>query len=156
MEKVPRPLQKSTKGASRTASGLGCILSGDSELAARMKPEESLHRAVAAFLDIALPEHAPYTTIGHGGGGKARGSKLKAMGLKPGWPDILILFTGRPILVELKSDKGYLSAAQKAVHTRLILSGAVVATCRSVEGVEDFLRVCGIPLNATVKARAAA
>lgn len=120
-----------------------------------MKAEELLHRSVAAFLDLALPDNAPYTTIGHGGGGKVRGGRLKAMGLKPGWPDIAIIFTGRPIFIELKGPKGKLSDAQITMDLRLNGAGAVTAICRSLEEVEDFLIVCGIPLKASTQRRAA-
>ncbi len=124
----------------------------------RNRPEEALHRTVAKFLGIernlALPNDAVWTTMPAGGGGKVRGAQLKAKGLKPGWPDILIVYRGRLICIELKSPKGQRSPAQKLIHAQLTAAGAVVYTATSIEAVEGFLRVI-IPLKATTGARAA-
>lgn len=90
-----------------------------------------------------------------GGGGKVRGAQLKACGLKPGWPDILIVYRDRLICIELKSNKGRLSPVQKEMHAQLSLAGALVYTATSVEHVEGFLRGAGVPLRATTRARAA-
>ena len=55
--------------------------------------EYQLHCSVAAYLDRRFPPGGDvwWTTIGHGGGGKVRGAKLKATGVKRGVPDIMIL-----------------------------------------------------------------
>ncbi len=116
--------------------------------------EQQLHIAVAQYLDLALPKAdtalpggIPWTTIAHGGGGKIRGALLKAMGLKPGWPDIHILFAGAHY-IELKKEGGKLSKAQKAVHAAIRGAGGRVAVCRSIQDVEETLRDWGIPLKA--------
>ena len=104
------------------------------------RPEEALHRAVAQLLDAALPPDAVWCHVPNGGArSKAEAGILKALGVKPGWPDIQIIWRKRVIMIELKPAKGYLSEAQKTMHGRLILAGAIVATCRSVEGVSAFL-----------------
>ena len=49
----------------------------------RARPEEVLHRTVAAFLDVALPEGATWTTIEPGGyRTKAEAGIAKARGVK--------------------------------------------------------------------------
>jgi hypothetical protein len=116
----------------------------------RNHPEESLHIAVAQFLDLALPDDAVWTTIPAGGGGKVRGAHLKAMGYKPGWPDILVVYRGRTICIELKAPGGTLSKPQKALHPRLTLAGALVYTAKRIEEVEGFLRVL-MPLRASTQ-----
>ena len=117
----------------------------------RNRPEDALHQTVAEFLGIkrnlALPSDAVWTTMPAGGGGKVRGAKLKARGLKPGWPDILIVYRGRLICIELKSPKGVRSPAQKLIHAQLSAAGALVYTATSLAAVEGFLRVI-IPLKA--------
>lgn len=115
------------------------------------RPEQSLHRAVAQYLEVALDPRIPWTTIGHGGGGKVRGAILKSMGVKPGWPDIMIFLGPQTIFLELKSPKGATSAHQKMLHMHLRARGAFVAICRSVEEVEDVLCDRGLPVRATVK-----
>ncbi len=121
----------------------------------RKHDEDDLHITVAQYLDLALPERAVWTTIPAGGGGKVRGARLKAMGYKAGFPDIQIFYEGRVICLELKSKKGRLSPAQKAMHEQLTSAGVLVFTARSVPEVEGFLRGCCVQLKATTGARAA-
>ena len=111
--------------------------------------------AVASYLDLALPPDAAWTTVEHGGKrGKREAGRLKAKGVRAGWPDILIIYRGRAICIELKSEKGRLSPAQKDLHPRLQLAGALVYTATRIEHVEGFLRAT-VPLRATTGARAA-
>lgn len=120
----------------------------------RAQPEAALHKAVAAYLRVALPEPYLWTTFPAGGGGRVRGAQLRAAGLVTGWPDIQILspygtasgFIG----VELKSAAGRLSAEQRECHRRIMAAGGDVLVCRSVEEVENQLRGIGLRLRATV------
>lgn len=121
--------------------------------------EAALHRAVAAYLRVALKPPTIWTTIGHGGGGRVRGAQLKAMGVQPGWPDIIVIgqagsnrFT---VGLELKAPKGVQSAEQKAVQRSFPGAGALYYVCRSVEDVEQALFRAGFDLCATTFRRAA-
>lgn len=116
------------------------------------RPEQQLHKAVAQFLDRALPEKYRWSTFPSGGGGRVRGAQLRAMGLKSGWPDILILCPdGKWCSIELKAEKGRLSEAQERFAE---WAGPTLQVCRSIEQVESALRWWGIPLRASVKAAA--
>src|SRR5262245_24536787 len=53
--------------------------------------ERDLHAAVADFLRLALRPPTTWTTFPAGGGGRARGRMLARLGLRPGWPDVLVL-----------------------------------------------------------------
>lgn len=121
----------------------------------RNHPEADLQRAVAAYLDLALPPEVAWTTMPAGGGGRVRGAQLKAAGLKRGWPDVQLVYRGRYIGIELKTERGRLTSEQRATHERLTLAGGLVYTARSLAAVEGFLRGCGILLRATTGARAA-
>ena len=116
--------------------------------------EFALHCAVANFLNaVLLPEarlastesDVAWTTFPAGGGGKARGGKLKRLGLKAGWPDIQLVWRGRFYGIELKQAKGRLSTDQVSTHRKLCHAGAWIVTCRSIEEVGDALRAWGIP-----------
>ncbi len=117
-----------------------------------MKPEEALHRAVADYLNIALPANSAWTTMPAGGGGRVRGARLKAMGYCKGWPDIEIVWGGFAHFIELKVPGKYPGADQKKCHANLRIAGAVVAVCRRIEEVEGTLRGWGIPLRGTTGA----
>ena len=110
----------------------------------RADPEAQLHRAVAQYLNLALPKDAVWTTVAHGGGGRIRGAKLKAMGLRPGWPDIQILYRGRFIGIELKSGKGRVSPEQDEVAKAIWGAGGSWFVCCSVDQVMLSLRDMGI------------
>jgi hypothetical protein len=130
----------------------------------RKKPvqrEAAFQMQVARYLDMALPPECWWTTFPAGGGGKARGGKLKAMGLKPGVADILILtprksqHATRILWLELKSKGGRLGPAQKAFMDRmydraLMMPGVNVRVVRTLEQVEAELRAEFIQLRAYV------
>jgi hypothetical protein len=113
--------------------------------------EQQLHRAVAQFLARALKPPTTWTTIPAGGGGRIRGAQLKAMGLQPGWPDLLIIDRGPNVIgIELKAKKGTQAPAQRMIAQAFKEVEAWYILCRSVEEVEKALRYCKVPLHATV------
>ena len=124
----------------------------------RNRPEDAFHITVSQYLDRALPEDAAWTTVEHGGKRtKAEAGKLKAKGLKCGWPDVQIVYGQRLICFELKAPGGTLSLGQRAMHAQLRLAGALVypGAVTRLEEMEGFLRGCGVPLRASTGARAA-
>ena len=57
----------------------------------------------------AFLHHSP-----NGGARDAReGAKFKKMGVRAGYPDLTLLYDGKTAFIELKTEKGYLSFAQK-------------------------------------------
>ena len=99
--------------------------------------EAALHKAAAEYLSWVLKPPVQWTTIGHGGGGRVRGAQLKAMGLRPGWPDILILAPGPLVLgIELKRKGGVQTAEQRAMEAAFTQAGARYVVCRSLDAVE--------------------
>lgn len=125
----------------------------------RQRPEENLHVSVARFLDVALMPPATWTTFPSGGGGRVRGARLKRMGLKAGWPDILIVAPGaqhfnvKLLGIELKTERGRASKEQKDVRASFAMCGALHTFCRSIDDVEQVLRANSIPIRATAGLR---
>ncbi len=126
--------------------------------------EAQLHRAVAQFLRVALKPPQFFTTFPAGGGGRVRGAQLKAMGLAPGMPDILVFHTHMDVDgwrwpevygIELKTKKGEQSDTQIAMALAFDDIGSGIDVCRSVEEVEKVLRDWGVPLHATTMRAAA-
>lgn len=112
--------------------------------------EAQLHKAVAQYLDLALPadavwHHSPMQ--GHGRGPRT-GAILKGMGARAGWPDITIIWQGRAFFIELKASRRGLSRAQCITVGRLHEAGARIAVARSLQEVEMQLDGWGIPLKA--------
>lgn len=117
------------------------------------RPEQALQIAVAQYLGHALKAPTIWTAFPAGGGGKVRGAFLKAMGLKAGWPDILVMHPleihPTVIGIELKAKAGRISPAQKVVMESFLACKAWYVLCRSVDEVEACLRYCKVPLHAS-------
>ena len=102
--------------------------------------EESLHRACVELLAWLTGRHPILQWMLHvpNGGKRPKGEagRLKAIGVKPGVPDLLLPIPNGDwsgLAVELKSLAGRLSPAQAAWLDRLAQSGYLVAVCRSFE-----------------------
>ncbi len=120
----------------------------------RAHPEDDFHLTVAQFLDLALPEDACWTTVEPGGKrDKREAERLKAKGVKAGWPDVQIVYRGRLIVIELKAPGEKPSKVQLHMHERLTLAGALVYPAATrIEQVEGFLSAI-MPLRATTGTR---
>ena len=115
--------------------------------------EDRFQEAVANLLDAILrPEEAIYTHIGHGGyhlTPAARG-RLMRLGLRRGWPDLVIAYKpGRTLWLELKTAIGRLTLDQQQRHAQLFVLCHNVVTLRwSQHWAEDLIQVLqlhGVP-----------
>ncbi len=83
------------------------------------------------------------------GGKEARARQMGAMkcdGFKPGFPDLLCLWRGGGLLIEVKREKGgVISDAQKGVHERLQALDWPVSIVRTVDEATNALRAAGAP-----------
>lgn len=155
---------------SRTCRAIGSPLTvarrtcGSGERFAKVKPfklkppqpsESQLHAAVAKFLDLALLPPAVYSTFPAGWGKlpKATAGRLYQSGMKPGMPDIFIWYrmtaklTYRCIGIEIKTDTGYPSPAQRSMFAKLLKAGVIVYVCRDVKQVLSVLREEEVPIR---------
>lgn len=115
----------------------------------RAQPEFELQCVVADWMRYAMPARAPWTAFPAGEARTAMtGGRLKRMGLMPGWPDIIVLFDGLFIGIELKAGKGRMSDEQAAVQHGIIENGGWFQVCRSLDEVQALLRRAGVPLKA--------
>jgi hypothetical protein len=113
--------------------------------------EEQFHRSVAAYLTAVLKPPTFFSTFPSGGGGRVRGGKLKAMGLKAGMPDIFIWYVSeygpRTLALELKSKTGKLPKEQKEVHRALENIWVEVEVVRTLEEVQSALVAWNVPMK---------
>jgi len=114
--------------------------------------EAALQKAVVQYLTLALPPHEALFWHTPNGGWRSRATagRLKAEGVMPGVADIVVIWKGRPIAIELKAKTGPQSRAQKAWADQFTTAGGAYTVCRSVEAVERFLDAAGVPLRASV------
>lgn len=114
--------------------------------------EDQLHRSIAELLDWILISPAVWTTFPAGWGKlpKATAGRLKASGLKEGFPDLMLFYEGSAFGIELKIPGKGLSRAQKAMRPKLEAAGIALATCSSPEEVVDCLRQWKFPLRSAL------
>jgi hypothetical protein len=96
--------------------------------------EHSIHRAVVDLLGRAARPGVAWT---HMPAGEARGpglgGKLKGMGTKAGWPDLILIRDGGVYGLEIKRPAGRLSPAQEAAHAELRRAGMVLAVAYGLD-----------------------
>lgn len=118
------------------------------------RPEEANHRAIAAYLRAAAPSSFYWTSVAHQRGTRKRFEMgiLKALGVRSGCPDIVACHNGRFIGIEIKAPKGRLSENQEATSDAITLAGGLYAVVRSVDEVDAFLRMIGVPMRGRIAA----
>src|SRR5436190_8545260 len=138
-------------------------------LTAPVTTEQTLHETVADALDKLLMPPAEWTTFPAGSVPLPPqfAAKLSRLGLKRGWPDVLVLHS-RIIGIELKRRGGRLSrtrfvrtrrgalrelAGQEDVFPRLQAAGMTIGVCSSLTEVLAFLGACGVPLRVSITLR---
>lgn len=116
------------------------------------RPEEQIHRAIVQFLGMALPGDAFMFAIPSQRGTRKRFEMgiLKALGVRPGCPDLVVLHRGKFLGLEVKSHTGRISDHQADVADKIVQAGGYYSVVKSVEEVERCLRGWGVILRATV------
>ena len=115
----------------------------------RIDREGPIHKAIVHYLRRVLPKNAIIhhsRNEGNRGGmrGVRDGARGKAMGIKPGFPDLLIFTGGVGYCVEVKAEGGKMSTAQRAVRAELEKQEIPYAVCRSVEDMRETLAEWGV------------
>lgn len=135
-------------------------------LVAPVPAEADLQADVARALDLLLLPPAQWTTFpaGHVQLPKAAAAKLSRLGLKRGWPDVLVLH-GALHGIELKRPGGRLSKTrtvrtkrgalrvldgQEDTFPRLEAAGMRIAVCETLEDVMAALDRWKIPMRRRV------
>ena len=114
--------------------------------------EEEIHLAIAQYLDLVIKRPSRWHTVevsnqANGWAAMHRQKRLKAKGVRTGWPDIEIMhrhtheyyWSTDLIFLEVKSATGKLTEKQEALHNELKDDGHYVYVVRSVEDVKEIL-----------------
>lgn len=111
------------------------------------RPEQDLQIKIIATIRIAFPEIEGLIFHNPNGANQGRrmGGILKAMGRISGVPDLALIWNGQTYWIELKADKGSLSAEQKHLHKLWLSHGVSVLVVRSVyQMVEAIEAITGL------------
>lgn len=116
----------------------------------RAHPEQDFQKGVVELLPRMLAGNAMFFHIPNGGKRNAReAAKFKAMGVRAGVPDIVILADGRAYFMELKAGRGALTQSQREFHAALGRAGCPTAVVRDADDLIAALKEWGIALNGT-------
>lgn len=119
-----------------------------------MRPEQVLQIQAARMLELAIPDFVFFHVPNGGGRSKVEGAILKAMGVKAGVADFVIVLPGGRIgFLELKADKGALSQSQREFRDKVRGLGCIWGEARSLEGVWDLVEAWFRPWGHAMKVR---
>ena len=120
----------------------------------RRYEEYGLQKGVAEFFEYQAVPGLAWLAIEVGGyRHPAEAARLKTCGVKKGTPDGLVVWRGQPVFIELKSERGRLSPAQKSFHGYLRQAGAQVEVVRSLEQLEALLKRLGVNSKVSINRR---
>lgn len=116
--------------------------------------EGPVQRDTVTYLRQILPgavvHHSP-GEFGMSGQAIARQiAKNKANGMLPGFPDIIVLWKGHTLAMEVKAEGNGLTDAQKALREEIEAQGVPYAVVRSRADVDEFLSDLGIPFRGQI------
>ena len=107
--------------------------------------EDQIQRAVADYLRLRGVRglvwwHTPNGELRRPG----IGGRLKAYGARAGMPDVMLIHKGRTYALELKTEQGRVSGAQRAVHEDLKEAGAEVWVAFGLDAALGQLKKWGV------------
>lgn len=108
----------------------------------RNRPEQSLQRIVLEHICWrAVPGLFCFHVPNGGFRTAIEAAIFKSVGLIPGIPDLLFIYSGRLYALELKAKGGRLSSTQAETHERMRRAGAIVATATGIDEALGYLEL---------------
>jgi hypothetical protein len=109
---------------------------------------ELLQTAVVSYLAQALPPTAFFSVFPRGGGSLFHGLRMRDLGLREGFPNLLVLYDGCAYCIELRTG-GYVPLpSQRDCYAALQDARIPVTVARSLEDVQRFLcEECALPMR---------
>jgi|GEM_PF-3495020 len=114
------------------------------------KPTEAMQcKALAAYLKLWEHTHPEKRLVwfhvpNEGKRSVMAGRELKSIGLKAGVADYVLIFPSKTIFVEVKSEKGTLSASQEEFRKDVESKGYRYVVVRNIDELEKILNVIDI------------
>jgi hypothetical protein len=115
----------------------------------KRQPEQVFQGSLIKTLGLVLqPQRTFVFAVPNGGWrSKAEAAILIGQGVVPGVPDLMVLFDGTAIGLELKAPKGIASKKQQDVHKRFASAGIPVGIVRTDAEAIAFLKANGAPMR---------
>jgi len=119
---------------------------------AKAGPEAMLQAAVAEWLQIVAPWGSPrapflwFSIPNESKRSQVQAMVLKAMGLRPGAPDLVFVWSGGVAFVELKAGRNRQTSSQWVFEQACDTIGVPYRVCRSLDQVADALTEWGVGL----------
>jgi hypothetical protein len=109
---------------------------------------ELLQTAVVSYLAQALSPTAFFSIFPRGGGSLFHGLRMRDLGLREGFPNLLVLYDGCAYCIELRTG-GYVPLpSQRDCYAALQDARIPVTVARSLEDVQRFLcEECALPMR---------
>lgn len=106
-----------------------------------MKPEESIQRQIVQYLELMgiFFFSVPNENAGGGKGAMIRMQMYRAMGLRPGVSDLVVILPSRIVFLEVKTATGRQSEHQRRFEARVKELGFEYYVVRSVDDVSKVL-----------------
>lgn len=116
------------------------------------RPEQALQRAVVQFIALTVPDTLFWTAINPvPGKSPATAAISKAMGMRAGVADLLLIWEGFPFFIEFKSERGRDSPAQREMSALAARAGTPTYVCRSLDDVVRVFAAKGIPMRGGIR-----
>ena len=108
---------------------------------------ELLQKAVIGYLAQALPPTAFFRLFPPSSGGLFHGLRMRDLGLREGFPNLLVLHDGCAYCIELRTG-GLPLPSQRDCYAALQDARIPVTVARSLEDVQRFLcEECALPMR---------
>jgi hypothetical protein len=107
----------------------------------RRRPEQDLQRAVLEHLELCAVPNCYWFHVGNGGWRSPVEAKvLKSLGVRPGVPDLILIYGGKTFGLELKTEIGKLTSVQRTAHVLMRAAGAEVEVAYGIDEALELLR----------------
>lgn len=110
-----------------------------------------MQRALVRHLHQRLAPPWMFFHVPNGGGrSKGEGGVFKALGVRAGIPDLILIGDGRMVCLECKADKGRLTPKQRETIAAFADAGAPTMIVRSVDQALEALAAMNVPMRGRV------
>lgn len=113
----------------------------------RSNEEHQTQVAIANYLATVTPPGSLWFAVPNGGNRDSiTGAILRREGVRAGVADLVVLYEGRTLFLEVKTATGRLSKSQVRFRDLALSAGAEYAVVRSIDDVAQALIAFGVPI----------